>query len=336
MRFLFLLIVYFCFASNATAIQSFPFSRINFMAAQQQSGADEAASLSRKVIQLYNEGRIDEALPLAERTLALREQSLPASDPLLADALSNLGALYQAKKSYDKAEDFYKRALSVYESAGKPNSVNGVLDSLSLLRLARGDFSKAQSYAERALESKEKQLGADHIEVATTLTILIKIHEAQDDEKRAKPQYLRVISILEKKNAVVPEVLARVLASHACAVKSDKEEIQKRIDDLFVKTRPGVPVDAPVRGGVLNGKAVCLPKPMYPAIARDHRAQGTVVVQVVIDQAGKVMSAKAVSGAPELAAVSENAALKARFTPTYLAGYPVRVAGVITYNYVAR
>lgn len=96
------------------------------------------------------------------------------------------------------------------------------------------------------------------------------------------------------------------------------------------------PPRAPISGGVLNGKAISLPKPQYPAIARQAHASGTVVVQVVIDESGSVISAHAVSGHPLLQAVAVAAARGARFSPTKLSGQPVKVTGVITYNFVAQ
>lgn len=96
------------------------------------------------------------------------------------------------------------------------------------------------------------------------------------------------------------------------------------------------PPRAPISGGVLNGKAISLPKPNYPPIARSAHASGTVVVQVVIDENGNVISAHAVSGHPLLQAVSVAAARSARFSPTKLSGQPVKVTGVITYNFVAQ
>jgi len=96
------------------------------------------------------------------------------------------------------------------------------------------------------------------------------------------------------------------------------------------------PPRAPISGGVLNGKAISLPKPAYPAIARQAHASGTVVVQVTIDENGNVISARAVSGHPLLQAVSVGAARGARFSPTKLSGQPVKVTGVITYNFVAQ
>lgn len=96
------------------------------------------------------------------------------------------------------------------------------------------------------------------------------------------------------------------------------------------------PPRAPISGGVLNGKAISLPKPAYPAIARAARASGTVVVQVLIDENGRVVSASAVSGHPLLQAVAVGAARQARFSPTKLSGQPVKVTGVIQYNFVAQ
>ncbi len=96
------------------------------------------------------------------------------------------------------------------------------------------------------------------------------------------------------------------------------------------------PRTAPISGGVLNGKAISLPKPQYPPIARAAHASGTVVVQVLIDENGSVVSAKAVSGHPLLQAVAVAAARQARFSPTKLSGQPVKVTGVIQYNFVAQ
>jgi len=96
------------------------------------------------------------------------------------------------------------------------------------------------------------------------------------------------------------------------------------------------PLRAPISGGVLNGKAISLPKPAYPPIARAAHAAGTVVVQVTIDENGNVIAAHAVSGHPLLQGAAVGAARQARFSPTKLSGQPVKVTGVIQYNFVAQ
>jgi len=89
-----------------------------------------------------------------------------------------------------------------------------------------------------------------------------------------------------------------------------------------------------VQGGVLNGKAISLPKPQYPAAARVKGDGGAVSVQVMIDEKGNVIRARPMSGAPTLQIASRDAACGAKFSPTLLAGNPVKVSGVVTYNFI--
>lgn len=62
--------------------------------------------------------------------------------------------------------------------------------------------------------------------------------------------------------------------------------------------------------------------------------QGTVSIQVLIDETGKVVSAKPVSGNAFLIAAAQNAAYQARFSPTLIGDQPIKVSGLITYNFV--
>jgi len=89
-----------------------------------------------------------------------------------------------------------------------------------------------------------------------------------------------------------------------------------------------------INAGVMNGKAVSLPKPPYPAEARAAGASGTVNVKVTFDEAGNVISAEAISGDVLLRDVCVEAAKKAKFTPTRISGNPVQVTGIVVYNFV--
>ena len=90
-----------------------------------------------------------------------------------------------------------------------------------------------------------------------------------------------------------------------------------------------------ITGGVLNGKAISLPTPVYPPIARQARASGIVKVQVTIDEDGNVISAHAVSGHPLLQASAVAAARQAKFSPTKPAGQPVKTQGIVVYTFVS-
>jgi len=93
------------------------------------------------------------------------------------------------------------------------------------------------------------------------------------------------------------------------------------------------PKPAMVHKKVINSEALLLPKPPYPPIARTAGVQGVVSVQVVIDESGRVISAKAVSGNPLLVPAAQQAAMRAKFSPTMLGESAVKVSGVITYNF---
>jgi TonB family protein len=102
--------------------------------------------------------------------------------------------------------------------------------------------------------------------------------------------------------------------------------------DVQPEPPPLVP-SRPKHIGVVNGIAKYLPKPPYPQAALFLGIQGKVDVQVVIDETGKVVSAKAVSGHVTLKTAAEQAARNARFSPTLLNNVPVKVTGVIVYNF---
>ena len=116
---------------------------------------------------------------------------------------------------------------------------------------------------------------------------------------------------------------------------SSKASVPANVPGVSQATpRPAPPKT--ISGGVLNGKAISLPQPAYPPIARAAHASGVVNVQVTVDESGNVTSANAVSGHPLLKQSAVAAARQARFRPTLLSGTPVKVTGIIVYNFVAQ
>lgn len=101
---------------------------------------------------------------------------------------------------------------------------------------------------------------------------------------------------------------------------------------------PPAPVEKPrppiLLKKIINGEALSLPKPPYPPIAKRLGIEGTVNVQVLVDETGKVISAKAVAGNPALKQAAQQAALNARFSPTMIGEQAVKVSGIIIYNFV--
>ena len=107
-----------------------------------------------------------------------------------------------------------------------------------------------------------------------------------------------------------------------------------RVEETPPTPQPVKPPTQRVTSVVLTSKAISLPQPPYPSMARQIGIHGAVQVQILVDETGRVISAHAVSGHPFLNPSAEQAAQRARFTPTTLNGQAVKVQGVITYNFV--
>ena len=122
-----------------------------------------------------------------------------------------------------------------------------------------------------------------------------------------------------------------VSATDGQILKTEKEERREREESSTENEQR-----AAINGGVLNGKATSLPQPVFPTIARQAHASGTVNVEVLISEGGEVVAAHAVSGHPLLQASAVAAARQASFAPTRLNGEPVRVSGILVYNFVAQ
>ena len=123
------------------------------------------------------------------------------------------------------------------------------------------------------------------------------------------------------------------------AMSEEYAKIYDGVAGEFKEVRTSLPAsqdsDRPktrLSAGVLNGRATNLPRPAYPAALRD--VTGQVTVSIVVDEKGKVIWAKAISGAPPLQKLAEEAAWKAEFTPIKLEGTPEKVSGVLIFNFV--
>jgi TonB family protein len=210
-------------------------------------------------------------------------------------------------------------------------------------RMRRG--SDAERRAEEELEVKKRAVLAREAKISMDQAIQIatskvpgKVLECSLVGERwsgpgelAKPSqvFYRVVILSEVDTTPVTyHVLVNAL--DGSVVRSEKEERKREL----VEHRLSDDEKKNIEGGVLNGKAVSLPAPNYPAIARAAHAEGDVVVRVTIDEGGNIIEAQAVSGHPLLQAAAVSAAREAKFTPTRLEGKPVQIRGSLVYNFV--
>jgi tetratricopeptide (TPR) repeat protein len=302
----------------------------------------EARALSNSVVKLYDEGKFKQALDPAKRALQLREKTLPADDKRVVDAVGNLAAIYLALKKYQEAETYYQRLLVTDERrfGGESLQVAKTLEVLAWLHYARGGVKQSTAEYKRVLAIKERISGPQSEEVARTLFRLAEIYQTQGALEEAEPLYRRLIAFDDKLQLEADITVDDARQSFICLLRKMKKTDEADSVQYRGKTKfnPGLVSDAPEgipisAGGVLNGKALRLDKPAYPDEARAAGIAGMVAVQVTINEQGKVVRACAVNGHPLLWLVCERAAYASEFAPTKLFGKPVKITGVITYNF---
>jgi len=312
----------------------------------QTSQTDEATRLNTEVIKLFKEKNYKDAIPVAEKVVKLREQELGANHFKTGEALLNLGFIQSANGDKDEAQKNLEKAIVIYQEKTDLDRDSRIklahmLETVAFYRYENRKFEKAKDFYQKAAELREKLHGQDALETTSALWLLASIYQLQKDYKMAEKTYRRVYEIrakkLERSDWNVQDAQNRY---YCMSVRNDSsDEAMSLIKSLQANNSN---TDQPqtnlspklIRGGVINGKATYLAKPPYPQEARSSRAEGAVKVQATIDEQGKIIFACAISGNKLLYEASELAAYQSTFSPTILSGKPVKVTGVIVYNFV--
>jgi CHAT domain-containing protein/Tfp pilus assembly protein PilF len=165
----------------------------------------EARKLNAEFVRLFRSKKYDEARPLAERVLEIREELLEPEHADVALSLNNLAALYYAKGDYARAEPLYQRALTIREKVLGPEhpDVALALSNLALVYYRKGDYARAEPLFQRALVIGEKTLAPEHPAITDYLNNLALLYQKKDNYAKAEPFFQRALTIREK--ALGPE-----------------------------------------------------------------------------------------------------------------------------------
>jgi len=134
-------------------------------------------------------------------------------------------------------------------------------------------------------------------------------------------------------------------SSSSTETERPKSEVELMLEDAKKRGEPimgtclercGETSGAKAKEGMETGRALQLPRPAYSLLARQAHVSGQVQVQVIIDIDGKVIAASAVSGHPLLQPACVAAARETLFTTSKFEGKPVKVVGVISYNFIGQ
>lgn len=302
----------------------------------------EATEMSAKVVQLYSEQLYDQALVLAKRVLEIREQALSPDDVLIDEALYNLAEIYISKGMNKEAEPYYLRMLAHYERAygtEHPKTAK-VLERLAYISYRMEKLDESEKRITRALAIYEKSPGTSPEKLASLTLEVADLYHAKKDYNKAEATYLRAYELSshlkEPPDSKEESLATKAYNRYICFLYETKslKDAQKIEHRLSEEARKGVAgKEREADDEVLKGRALALPQPEYPPIAVTNRVRGVVRVHVIINERGEVTEANVICGPVLLRAAAVAAAHGARFTPTLLSGQPVKVSGVINYNF---
>ncbi|MBE0594972.1 MAG: serine/threonine protein kinase, partial [Gemmatimonadales bacterium] len=147
-----------------------------------------------------NLGLYDQAAPLLEEAVALRQEILEPDDPRLAESLNILAEVDHATGNYARADSLYWRALSIREQALGPDhpDVAETLSDLGALKLTLGDHRQAESLSRRAVAIYEAAPVAHDSGLAEGLSNLAGVLWERGQFADAEPLYERALRIAEQ------------------------------------------------------------------------------------------------------------------------------------------
>jgi tetratricopeptide (TPR) repeat protein len=298
----------------------------------------EAEVLSAQVVALYQQGKFDEALPLAKRALKIRETLLARDDLAVAHALDNLARIYIEKKKPEDAEPLLKRSLAIFEkNPGKEEQMLGrTLDLLAQIRFRQWDFIKAEELLRRAVKVKEQAQGTGDTQLLYSLDALADFYKRRREYQKAEPVLRRVVAIKEKVLGESHLEVGKAIQWLACLTYRNKElneaeRLEARANHILYSE------------AAKNSEPLLLPEEIvecrisagagYGITFADLEVGGVTIPTIAFetDEAGKVISAKMINGSGNMKSRAEKAALSTRLRPTIVDGRPVPVKGIMSF-----
>ena len=161
---------------------------------------DDPKALNQQVDQLIQQGKYREAIPVAEKAVEVAKRTWGQEHPETAEALSNLGLLFQIMGDYAKAEPLFKEALRIQQKVLGPEHPDTAqsLNSLGELCVAMHEYAKAEPLYQEALRIRLKVLGPEHPGTAQSLNDLALLYWDIGEYAKAEPLYQQALRIYQK------------------------------------------------------------------------------------------------------------------------------------------
>lgn len=211
-----------------------------------------AAPVPRKLMQAYvnamdayKKGEHRAAIPLAQESLQLHQETLGETHDGTRRSMSLLADLYRATGEYAKALPLAQRALALAEKTQGPQhaSTANSMNNLASIHEAMGNYEQALLLYQRALDISIKTMGEDSASTATSLNNLAGLYAAKGEYAKALPLYQRALAISEKQAGASAAATGAILNNLAGVQRS-----QGAYDKALASSRRALTIAEQTRG----------------------------------------------------------------------------------------
>ncbi len=293
--------------------------------------------LNETVVSLYRGQKFDEALKAARQAVDKSVKVYGAERIQTAIAYTNLGAIYREKRKFDESIENLQKAADIYQKIPNFKGAQKIaaFETLAYSQFLDGRKTEAEANYLKAVDIAESSFGAQSKESFSPILSSAIFYARDGKFDKADEFYLKAYAAAIKNFGKEGKEIEQIEDSRTCLFNGQKRAEEKEKSYFDAKNKLfGIDPTAVKSGGVINGKALSLPRPPYPDEARERRLGGTALVKVTIDELGNVVKVKSICRNDVLGKAAEESARGAKFSPTLLNGKPVKVTGIIVYNFV--
>ncbi len=166
----------------------------------------------------WQSAKYADAKKTLEKSQRLFEQAPGIRSDGYFTCLWQLGAVCHALGDYDTAEKYFRRGIELLETSSDPDTLllASFREVLAVLLTDQARFPEAEQLHQQALDDRERELGADHVEVADSLGRLGSLAAQLGRFPEAESQLKRAIGLFEKSPETERRRLADCLHDLAC------------------------------------------------------------------------------------------------------------------------
>jgi len=164
------------------------------------NGENAWGQLNEQVVELYNQGKFNAAIHIAEQALILAQSLHPGDHPHVAASLTNLATLYRSEARYAEAERLSLQALEMSKRLfnGDHPDVAQSLNNLATLYYSQGRNEKAEPLYLQALEMTKRLFNGDHPDVAAIMNNLGQLYDSQGRYADAEPLLKKALEMRKR------------------------------------------------------------------------------------------------------------------------------------------